>query len=484
MKRRTFLLSAMGLAAAPAFETLASSLAAQTRATTTPPAPHRFPEGFIWGTATAAYQVEGAVHEGGRGASIWDTFSHTPGKTYQGQTGDVADDFYHRYPEDIRLMQRLGTKGFRFSIAWTRIFPEGTGQPNQQGIDFYRRLADALHQAGIEPFCTLFHWDLPQALQDKGGWTNRATSQAFADYAHYTASQLSDVISHWMTINEFDSFIDDGYGRGASAPGLKLPRKDVMQARHNAVLAHGLGVQAIRAAAKRPVQVGLAEDIHGAMPAVEDEAHIRAAEAALREENAQYMTVIFEGRYTDLYLKSLGPDAPHFTPEDLKIISSPIDFLGVNCYTTREAIPADNAAGYMMIDRPASYPHMASDWLFVNPQALYWTPKLVASLWDVKKMYITENGCSSADVLRPDGRILDSDRIMYLRNYLGQLQRGVSEGVPVKGYFLWSLLDNFEWSSAYSLRFGITYVDYATQKRIPKLSFDFYRNVIERNAVL
>lgn len=483
MKRRSFLKSAIAAAAVPGFEMLSHSATAQTRAAT-PPAARRFPEGFIWGTATAAYQVEGAAREGGRGPSIWDTFSHTPGKTYQGQTGDVADDFYHRYPEDIKLMQRLGTKGFRFSISWSRIFPDGAGKPNQQGIDFYKRLVDALREAGIEPFCTLFHWDLPQALQDKGGWTNRATSQAFADYAHYTAGQLSDRISQWMTINEFDSFIDDGYGRGASAPGLKLPRKEWMQTRHNAVLAHGLGVQAIRAAAKRPVQVGLAEDVHGAMPAIEEEAHIRAAQTALREENAQYLTVILEGRYTDLYLKNLGADAPHFTPDELKIISSPIDFLGINIYTTREAIPANNDAGYMMVDRPASYPHMASDWLFVNPQAIYWTPKLVASLWGLGKLYITENGCSSGDVVRPDGRILDSDRIMYLRNYLGQLQRGVSEGVPVHGYFLWSLLDNFEWSSAYSLRFGLTYVDYATQKRIPKLSFDFYREVIAGNAVM
>lgn len=483
MKRRSFLKTAIAAAVAPGFEILSHSVAAQN-GTATPPALRRFPDGFIWGTATAAYQVEGAVHEGGRGPSVWDTFSHTPGKTYQGQTGDVADDFYHRYPEDIRLMQRLGAKGFRFSIAWTRIFPEGTGKPSPQGIDFYKRLVDALREAGIEPFCTLFHWDLPQVLQDKGGWTSRDTSQAFADYAHYTASQLSDRISRWMTINEFDSFIDDGYGRGTSAPGLQLPRKEWMQARHNAVLAHGLGVQAIRAAAKQPVQVGLAEDVHGAMPALEDEAHIRAAQAALREENAQYLTAILEGRYTDLYLKSLGADAPQFTPEDLKVISSPIDFLGINIYTTREAIPAANDAGYLMIDRPASYPHMASDWLFMNPQAIYWTPKLVASLWGMKELYITENGCSSADVLRPDGRILDSDRIMYLRNYLGQLQRGVAEGVPVRGYFLWSLLDNFEWSSAYSLRFGITYVDYATQKRIPKLSYDFYREVIARNAVM
>jgi beta-glucosidase len=482
MQRRTFLKSAATLAAAPALSPLLDA-AAQT-GSTAPPIPRRFPQNFIWGTATAAYQVEGAVHEDGRGPSVWDTFSHTPGKTHAGDTGDVADDFYHRYKEDIQLMQRLGCKGFRFSVAWTRIFPDGTGTPNQKGIDFYKRLTDALHQAGIEPFCTLFHWDLPQALQDKGGWSNRATSQAFADYAHYTAGQLSDRVSHWMTINEFDSFIDDGYGTGGSAPGLRLPRKELMQTRHNAVLAHGLAVQAIRAAAKRPVQVGLAEDVHGAMPAMDDEAHIRAAQTALREENAQYLTAILEGRYTDLYLKNLGADAPQFTPEDMKAISSPIDFLGINIYTTREAIPSDSPAGYEMIPRPASYPHMASEWLFMNPQALYWTPKLVSSMWGVKTLYITENGCSSADVVRPDGRILDSDRIMYLRNYLGQLQRGIAEGVPVKGYFLWSLLDNFEWASGYSLRFGITYVDYQTQKRIPKLSYDFYREVIAKNAVM
>jgi beta-glucosidase len=482
MQRRTFLKSAATLAAAPALSPLLDA-AAQT-GSTAPPIPRRFPQNFIWGTATAAYQVEGAVHEDGRGPSVWDTFSHTPGKTHAGDTGDVADDFYHRYKEDIQLMQRLGCKGFRFSIAWTRIFPQGTGTPNQKGIDFYKRLTDALHQAGIQPFCTLFHWDLPQALQDKGGWSNRATSQAFADYAHYTAGQLSDRISHWMTINEFDSFIDDGYGTGGSAPGLRLPRKELMQTRHNAVLAHGLAVQAIRAAAKRPVQVGLAEDVHGAMPAMDDEAHIRAAQTALREENAQYLTAILEGRYTDLYLKNLGADAPQFTPEDMKAIGSPIDFLGINVYTTREAIPSNSPAGYEMIPRPASYPHMASEWLFMNPQALYWTPKLVSSMWGVKALYITENGCSSADVVRPDGHILDSDRIMYLRNYLGQLQRGIAEGVPVKGYFLWSLLDNFEWASGYSLRFGITYVDYQTQKRIPKLSYDFYREVIAKNAVM
>ena len=327
MKRRSFLKNTIALAAAPALQPLFSA-AAQTPPAIAP-TPHRFPQNFLWGTATAAYQVEGAVHEDGRGPSIWDTFAHTPGKTFQGQTADVADDFYHRYKEDIALMQHLGVKGFRFSIAWSRVFPTGTGTPNPKGLDFYKHLTDALHAAGIEPFCTLFHWDLPQALENKGGWTNRATSHAFADYAHYTVSQLSDRITHWMTTNEFDSFIDGGYGTADNAPGLRLPRKELAATRHNAVLAHGLGVQAIRAAATRPVLVGLAEDISGAMPAIADPAHIRAAEIAIREENAQYITVILEGRYTDHYLETLGPDAPKFTPDELRTIATPLDFLGI-----------------------------------------------------------------------------------------------------------------------------------------------------------
>jgi beta-glucosidase len=489
MHRRNFLRSAAALAATPALSSFASGAIAQSTPSNATPVPHRFPQDFIWGTSTASYQVEGAVHEDGRGPSIWDTFSHTPGKTFENQNADVADDFYHRYAQDVALMQRLGCKGFRFSIAWPRVFPQGTGTPNPKGLDFYKRLLDALHEAGIEPFCTLYHWDLPQALEDKGGWPNRDTAYAFADYVKYTVGQLSDRISHWMTINEFGSYIDGGYGAPWGAPGRTLSRKDLAQTKHYAVLGHGLAVQAIRAAATRPVQVGLAEDVTGFMPAVEDDAHIHAATLALREENAAYTTVVLEGRYTDSYLRKLGADAPHFTPEDLKIIASPLDFWGLNCYTTQEVVPADTPDGYLVVPRPATYPHMASDWLFVAPPALYWTPKLMTSLWEIKKMYITENGCSSDDVLRNDGpngsgRVLDSDRVQYLRSYLENLQRAVADGVPLGGYFLWSLLDNYEWSQGYSKRFGITYVDYKTQKRIPKLSWEYYRQVIASNAVV
>jgi beta-glucosidase len=322
----------------------------------------------------------------------------------------------------------------------------------------------------------------PAIAQHQG--RSSGPAQDLRAHAGYTVSQLSDRVAHWMTINEFDSFIDAGYADGSSAPGLKLPRKEVMQARHYAVLAHGLGVQAIRASAKRPVKVGLAEDISGAMPAIEDADHIHAAEQAIREINAQYITAILEGRYTDRYLRNLGSDAPHFTPEEMKIIGSPLDFLGINIYTTQEAVPADKPEGFTLIPRPASYPHASSDWLFFTPQAIYWTPKLVSQIWGVKEIFITENGYSSSDVLRPDGRVLDTDRVLYLRNYLSQLHRVISEGVPVKGYFLWSLLDNFEWSDGFSKRFGITYVDFATEKRTPKLSFAFYKEVIRSNSLV
>lgn len=484
MKRRSFLKSAAALAAAPAFPALIARASAADLPAIPAPTPLSFPQGFLWGTATAAYQVEGAVHADGRGPSIWDTFSHTPGKTYEGETADVTDDDYHLYNEDVALMKDLGVKTYRFSIAWPRVFPQGTGTPNPKGLDFYKRLLDALQSAGIAPYATLFHWDLPQTLQDKGGWANRATAQAFADYAGYTVGQLSDRIAHWMTMNEFDSFIDAGYGSGDSAPGLKLPRQELAQTRHYAVLAHGLAVKSIRAAAKQPVKVGLAQDAPGAMPAIEDAAHIRAAEIAFREINAPYLTVIMEGRYTDLYLRELGADAPHFTPDELKTISTPLDFVGTNIYTTQEVIPADTPEGFAMVPRPASYPHASSDWLFFNPQAIYWTPKLVSEIWGVKEIYITENGYSSDDVLRPDGQVLDTDRILYLRNYLTQLHRSVSEGVPVKGYFLWSLLDNYEWASGFSKRFGITYVDFKTEKRTPKLSSAFYKEVIRTNSVV
>ncbi len=440
----------------------------------------RFPPGFVWGCSTASYQIEGAVDEDGRKPSIWDTFSHTPGKTFEGETGDVADDSYHRYKEDVQLLKSLGVKGYRFSIAWSRIFPDGTGQPNQKGLDYYQRVLDELHKNNIAPYVTLFHWDLPQALP--GGWQSRDTSKAFGDYAGYVAKHLSDRIGHFFTTNEFVCFTDLGYQNGQFAPGLKLPNDQVNQIRHNGILAHGMAVQAIRANAKSGTQVGLAENAKVYVPVMETAEHIEAAHRATREENAQFLTALMEGKYTDGYLQREGANAPKVEAGDMKIISSPLDFVGLNVYDPAYVRADSSAAGYVVEPRPTSYPHMASPWLFIGPEGIYWSVRNVSELWKPKALYITENGTSSDDVVT-DGRIEDTDRVMFLRNYLTHLHRAAAEGYPIKGYFLWSLLDNFEWADGYSKRFGLHYVDYKTQERIPKLSAQWYREVIAKNAV-
>jgi beta-glucosidase len=339
---------------------------------------------------------------------------------------------------------------------------------------------------GIEPYATFYHWDLPQSLQDRfGGWEGRDTAKAFADYAGYVAARLTDRVKHIFTINEFGAFIEVGYKLGIHAPGLKLNGLRLNQTRHHAVLGHGLAVQAIRASAKSGTKIGLAENITIPVPIIETLPNVLAAERAMREMNAPFLTVIMEGKYTDWYLKSQGANAPKFTPEDLKIISSPLDFVGINVYLG-DFVRADESApaGYVQVSHARSHPHAPSFWLLVVPDSLYWGPRHVAKLWGVKEIYITENGCSAADDVAADGLVYDTDRVTYLRSYLTQLRRATQDNVPVRGYFLWSLMDNFEWADGYTNRFGIHYVDYATQKRTPKLSANFYREVIARNAIV
>jgi beta-glucosidase len=449
------------------------------------PSPRRFPEGFVWGTATASYQIEGAWQADGKGESIWDRYAHTPGKIDNNDTGDVALDHYHRYKEDVQLMKALGAKAYRFSISWPRIFPQGDGQPNAKGLDFYSRLVDELLANGIEPYATLYHWDLPQALQDRGGWESRDVPRLFADYAGYVADQLGDRVKHYFTINEFTSFVELGHGIGSNAPGLRLPPARLNQVRHHAVLAHGLAVQAIRARAPRGTQVGPAENITTGVPIIETQPHIAAAERATRELNAGYLTVILEGCYTDDYLAAAGADAPRTTPDELKAIASPLDFVGLNVYVPGKYVRAiDRAPGYELLPVSKSHPHMASPWHFIGPEALYWAPRHVARLWGAKEIYITENGCGAADEPSADGIVYDSDRIMFLRSYLTQLQRATADGVPVRGYFQWSTMDNFEWGAGYGIRFGLIHVDYATLKRTPKFSASYFREVAMRNEVV
>jgi beta-glucosidase len=445
------------------------------------PVPLRFPSNFMWGCATASYQIEGGVNEDGRKPSVWDTFSHTPGKTFHGETGDVADDSYHLYKEDVKLLKNLGAKCYRLSISWSRIFPDGTGQPNDKGLAYYQRVVDELLKNDIAPYITLFHWDLPQALP--GGWQSRDTSKAFADYAGYISKQLSDRVQHFFTTNEFVCFTDLGYKKGQFAPGLKLPDAQVNQIRHHAVLAHGMAVQAIRANGKSGTQIGLAENATVYVPVIEDPEQIEAARRATREENAPFLTAVMEGKYTDGYLQREGANAPKVEAGDMKIVGSPLDFVGLNVYTPDYVRADTSPLGYAIEKRQSSFPRMASEWLYIGPEVIYWAVRNVSDIWKPRALYITENGCSADDVVTASGRIEDTDRVMYLRNHLTHLHRAASEGYPIKGYFLWSLLDNFEWADGYSKRFGIHYVDFKTQARTPKLSAEWYREVIARNAV-
>lgn len=448
------------------------------------PTPAKFPAGFVWGTATSAYQIEGAVSEDGRGPSIWDTFSHTPGKIGDNSNADRANDHYHRYKEDVGLIKDLGAKAYRFSIAWPRVFPNGTGAPNSKGLDFYHRLIDELLANGIEPYATLYHWDLPQALEDRaGGWRSSDTSKAFGDYSGYVAERLGDRVKNFFTINEAGRFLNFGYGWGIDAPGLKIPTGELNQARHNVVLGHGYAVQAVRARARPGTRIGLAENIAACVPALDTPDHVRATEIATRELNSGILGVILEGKYTDGYLEFAGKDAPKFTAEELEIIGSKIDFVGLNIYAPQFYIlPKDTKPGFAVAPFPASFPHMNSEWLRIGPETAYWVPRLATKVWNIETLYISENGTSSEDKIARDGKVYDLDRIMFLRNYLVQLQRAIADGAPVRGYFLWSLMDNFEWVFGLSKRFGLYHVNFDTQVRTPKLSASFYRNVIAKNA--
>ena len=441
-----------------------------------------FPKGFLWGCATAAYQVEGAAAEDGRGPSIWDTFSHTPGKTFNGETGDVADDSYHLFQQDVQLLRTLGVQTHRMSISWSRVFPEGKGFANPKGMDYYERVVDELLVNHIAPYVTLFHWDLPQALE--GGWQSRDTAKAFADYAAYVTRRLGDRVHNFMTTNEFTCFTDAGYREGRFAPGFKLAEGPANQVRHNGILAHGLAVQAIRANTPAGTQVGLAENPTVFVPVIETPEHIEAARRATRLGNAPFLTAVMEGKYMDAYIEHLGPNAPKVEPGDFKAIGSPLDFVGLNIYTPTYVRADHSAWGFSVEPAPTSYPHMASPWLTIGPECIYWGVRNVCELWKPPAVYITENGCSSDDLLTPEGRVEDTDRVMYLRNHLTHLHRAADEGYPIKGYFLWSLLDNFEWADGYSKRFGIHYVDFKTQRRYPKLSAEWYRDVISENRVL
>ena len=443
-----------------------------------------FPKSFIFGTATASYQIEGAAREDGRGESIWDRFSHTPGKTHDGETGDVACDHYHRLDADIALMKELGVQAYRFSIAWPRIIPDGEGAVNQKGLDWYARLADKLLAAGITPFATMYHWDLPQALEDKyGGWRSRRTAEAFARYAGVVVAHLGGRIRHWMTLNEMPCIIFLGHKSGFHAPGAQEPDKVLNQIQHHCLLAHGYGVRAVREHGRRHCRVGVVHNPGIKVPVWETPEHVAAARTAFEATNLGLLAPLARGAYAEAWLKEAGPNAPQVEPGDLELISSPTDFIGLNVYGGSFTQAAEAPQGYRVLDFPPSYPHAHADWIKIVPQALYWGVRFLHEVFGYQKVYVSENGCAMDDRLA-DGEILDTDRMMYYREYLRAAARAVAERLPLKGYFAWSLMDNFEWAYGYSHRFGLYYTDFQTQERTAKLSARYYAACIAARRVL
>jgi beta-glucosidase len=460
--------------------TAACSAPPKAKPTPTPSLGLAFPDGFAWGAATSAYQIEGAVHDDGRGASIWDTFSHTSGKIVDGSTGDVACDHYHRWAADLDLLKSLNVRSYRFSIAWPRILPDGTGTVNQRGLDFYKRLVDGLHQRGIAPLATLFHWDLPQALQDKGGWENRDCAAWFADYASTVYKGLGAAVPTWLTINEPKTIVQVGYTYGGMAPGKRDPAAAVV-AMHHLALGHGLAVQAFRATGQ-PGRVGPALNLATAYPATPDDKDSQqAATLADGTENRAYLDPILKGSYPDDFVGSLDGDvrdALHgaIRAGDLAIISGKVDLLGVNYYNP---VFVDATGQYQTLK-----PTTIAQWEQVYPTGL--TDLLVRLKRDYGDvpLVITENGMPDAGTIRPaGGTVADPDRVAYLRDHLAAAHQAIAAGVRLEGYHLWSLLDNFEWAQGFTQRWGIVYVDFTTQARTPKQSAHWYRDVIARNAI-
>ncbi|QIN83472.1 beta-glucosidase [Rubrobacter tropicus] len=453
-----------------------------------------FPEGFLWGTATASYQIEGAVHEDGRGTSIWDTFSHTPGKTYHGDTGDIACDHYHRLEQDLDLMADLGLRAYRFSVAWPRIQPDGVGAANQKGLDFYRRLVDGLRRRDIEPMLTLYHWDLPQALEDRGGWTSRETSERFAEYTGIVYEALSDTVSYWITLNEPWVAAWLGYGLGLHAPGKK-DVGDALSATHHLLLGHGLALERMREMGNPgdDNRLGVTLSLSPVRPATEDPADVEAARRVDLNANRLYLDPLFRGSYPEDAEDYREAGGFGFVRDgDLEKISAPVDFLGVNYYmrhtvvdpgTKTDLQPAMNFRDLNAVTViPAGVETTAMGW---PAEADGLTDLLVRLHEEYTQipLYVTENGRAVHDYVDPGGEVKDEERVSYLDAHFRAAREAMDLGVDLRGYMVWSFLDNFEWGEGYSMRFGLVFVDYGTQKRIPKASARWYSGVIRRNGL-
>ncbi|MGQ0627943.1 MAG: GH1 family beta-glucosidase [Phycisphaerales bacterium] len=467
-----------------------------------------FPKDFVWGAATSAYQVEGGWNAEGKGPSNWDAFCHghvpagsvgnipgqvyTPGNVLHDQTGDVACDHYHRSAEDVRLMSQIGLRAYRFSISWARVMPDGVGRINEPGMAFYDRLVDQLLAAGITPWVTLFHWDLPLALWQRGAWHNRESAEWFAEYAQVVVDRLSDRVRHWITINEPQIFLGPGEHEGLQTSNARAGHAQRLIAAHHVLLAHGRAVQVIRARAKSPPIVGWAPIGRVRAPASDSPADIEAARRAtlgvLHRDfwnNTWFADPVVLGHYPEDGLRLYGSDAPRPHAGDMETIRQPLDFYGINVYDAElyracaphAANPLGPTAEIERVPFGPGHPRTAIGW-FTHPPALYWGPKFLYERYRLP-IVVTENGLSNTDWVAADGGVHDPQRIDYTRRYLIELRRAIADGTPVAGYFHWSLLDNFEWAQGYRERFGLIHVDFATLKRTLKDSAHWYRTVIE-----
>ncbi|WP_058485561.1 GH1 family beta-glucosidase [Defluviitalea phaphyphila] len=453
-----------------------------------------FKKDFVWGVATASYQIEGGAYEDGKGLSIWDMFCKEPGRVYDGNTGDFACDSYHRIDEDVKLLKELGVKAYRFSISWPRVLPNGIGEINEKGLEYYEKLVDALIEAGIEPYITLFHWDYPYELYKRGQWLNPKSSNWFEEYVTVVLKRLGSKVRYWMTLNEPQCFIGLGYYTGEHAPGHRYSVYDIIQMIHNTLLAHGKAVRAIRKYGRKDAKVGFAFVNYVNIPNTFSEADIEAAKEMMfngylsSEKNPNHNFIFDNDYWYDPILLGKYPnwlieDFREYLPKeeqlkkDLEIISTDIDFIGLNIY---QGVRVEKAKKGIKISKlKEGHAVTGFNWK-VSPEALYWGPKFTYERYK-KPIYITENGLSNKDWVALDGKIYDQARIDFLQRYLLELKKAYDEGIPVEGYFHWSFLDNFEWAEGYKERFGLVYVDFETGERIPKESYYWYKKVCKEN---
>jgi beta-glucosidase len=440
-----------------------------------------FPPGFVWGGSASSYQIEGGSAPDLRGESIWDAFCRKPGAINEGHTGLVACDHYSRMPEDVALMGDLGLQAYRLSIAWPRVLREGTGAINEVGLDFYDRLVDALIERGIEPWVTLFHWDYPHALYLRGGWLNRDSAEWFGEFATRVVERLSDRVVRWITINEPQVQVQLGHAEGTHAPGIRLPLREQLTVVHNTLRAHGRAVQAIRAGARRVPSVGWAPVGSVSYPVDEDPANVEAARAATFGiskldlwNNTWFSDPVCFGCYPEDGLRLYGPNVPHHPIGDMDLIRQPLDFYGVNIYS---GTPVKDLQGTpTAVTRSPGYARNTFNWAMA-PESLRWGPRFLFERYRLP-VVVTENGMSNLDWPDASGQVLDPQRIDYTRRYLLALHQAIADGADIRGYFHWSVFDNFEWAEGYKERFGLVHVDFSTQKRTPKLSARWYREVI------